>query len=73
MHPRERRERFIGHCVPPRPDDWPATTAPAIFALAAGRRGFREAVSRTEGRVTVTYGLLTSAALLGLPFNALGG
>ena len=53
---------------------WTAMTAVAMFALAAGKartgRALGNPVLRTEGRVTMTDGILATAVLLGLILNA---
>jgi divalent metal cation (Fe/Co/Zn/Cd) transporter len=53
---------------------WTAVTATAMFLLAAGKAKTGAAldnpVLRTEGRVTLTDGILASAVLLGLVLNA---
>lgn len=53
---------------------WTAVTAAAMFALAGGKartgRALDNPVLRTEGRVTMIDGILASAVLLGLAFNA---
>ena len=53
---------------------WPAMTAVAMFALAAGKartgRALGNPVLRTEGRVTMIDGILATAVLLGLILNA---
>ena len=53
---------------------WTAVTAAAMFALAAGKartgKALDNAVLATEGRVTLTDGILATAVLLGLVLNA---
>ncbi len=53
---------------------WTAATAVVMFALASGKRAtgrrLDNPVLRTEGRVTFVDGLLATAVLLGLVFNA---
>lgn len=53
---------------------WTAVTAVAMFLLAAGKAKTGAAldnpVLRTEGRVTLIDGMLASAVMLGLVFNA---
>ena len=53
---------------------WTAATAAAMFTLAAGKaqtgRALGNPVLRTEGRVTMTDGILAVAVLLGLTVNA---
>ena len=53
---------------------WTALTAAAMFALAAGKartgRALGNPVLRTEGRVTMTDGILATAVLAGLALNA---
>jgi divalent metal cation (Fe/Co/Zn/Cd) transporter len=53
---------------------WTAITAVVMFVLAAGKarvgRALGNAVLRTEGRVTLTDGVLATAVLLGLVLNA---
>lgn len=53
---------------------WTAVTAGAMFALAAGKARTGQAlgnpVLRTEGRVTLTDGILATAVLLSLLLNA---
>lgn len=53
---------------------WTATTAVAMFALAAGKArtgaALNNPVLRTEGRVTLIDGLLAAAVLTGLALNA---
>jgi divalent metal cation (Fe/Co/Zn/Cd) transporter len=61
-----------GHSVPGI--IWTAVTAAAMFVLAAGKartgRALDNPVLRTEGRVTMTDGILAVAVLLGLALNA---
>jgi divalent metal cation (Fe/Co/Zn/Cd) transporter len=56
---------------------WTAVTAAVMFALAAGKqstgRRLGNPVLLTEGRVTLVDGLLATAVLLGLTFNAAAG
>jgi divalent metal cation (Fe/Co/Zn/Cd) transporter len=56
---------------------WTATTAAAMFALAAGKARTGAALGNpvlaTEGRVTLIDGLLAAAVLLGLLLNSLAG
>jgi divalent metal cation (Fe/Co/Zn/Cd) transporter len=56
---------------------WTAVTAVAMFTLAAGKARTGAAldnpVLRTEGRVTLLDGILSSAVLLGLVLNATAG
>ena len=56
---------------------WTATTALAMFALAAGKtatgRALGNPVLRAEGRVTLVDGLLATAVLTGLVLNAATG
>jgi divalent metal cation (Fe/Co/Zn/Cd) transporter len=53
---------------------WTAVTAGATFLLSRGKArtgaALENAVLRTEGRVTFVDGMLASAVLLGLVFNA---
>lgn len=53
---------------------WTAVTAAAMFTLAAGKaqtgRALDNSVLKTEGRVTMTDGILAVAVLLGLTLNA---
>ncbi|MBO0813050.1 MAG: hypothetical protein J2P23_13525 [Microlunatus sp.] len=53
---------------------WTAVTAAVMFALAAGKSrtgaALNNPVLRTEGRVTVTDGILAVAVLAGLALNA---
>jgi len=53
---------------------WTAVTAAVMFALAAGKartgRALGNPVLQTEGRVTMTDGILATAVLLGLILNA---
>jgi divalent metal cation (Fe/Co/Zn/Cd) transporter len=56
---------------------WTAVTAAVMFALAAGKartgRALDNPVLTTEGRVTLTDGILAAAVLLGLVLNAAAG
>ena len=56
---------------------WTAVTAAVMFALAAGKartgRALDNPVLRTEGRVTMTDGILAVAVLAGLTLNAAAG
>lgn len=56
---------------------WTATTAAAMFALAAGKARTGAALGNpvlaTEGRVTLIDGLLAAAVLFGLLLNSLAG
>jgi divalent metal cation (Fe/Co/Zn/Cd) transporter len=56
---------------------WAAVTAVVMFALASGKartgRALDNPVLRTEGRVTMTDGILASAVLAGLVLNAWAG
>jgi divalent metal cation (Fe/Co/Zn/Cd) transporter len=56
---------------------WASVTAAPMFALAAGRarigRALSNPVLRTEGRVTMTDGILAAAVLLGLVLNTFLG
>jgi divalent metal cation (Fe/Co/Zn/Cd) transporter len=56
---------------------WTATTAAAMFMLAAGKArtgaALNNVVLRTEGRVTLIDGILATAVLLGLVLNAAVG
>jgi divalent metal cation (Fe/Co/Zn/Cd) transporter len=56
---------------------WTALTAAAMFTLAAGKartgRALGNPVLQTEGRVTVTDGILAVAVLAGLVLNATAG
>jgi divalent metal cation (Fe/Co/Zn/Cd) transporter len=56
---------------------WTAVTAAVMFALAYGKRRTGQALNNpvliTEGRVTVTDGLLAVAVLAGLVLNAVAG
>lgn len=53
---------------------WTSLTAAAMFALASGKahtgRALDNPVLKTEGRVTLIDGILSSAVLLGLVLNA---
>lgn len=56
---------------------WTAGSAVVMFTLAAGKartgRALDNPVLRTEGRVTLTDGILAVAVLLGLVLNAVAG
>ena len=56
---------------------WPALTAAAMFALAAGKSRTGKALGNpvlvTEGRVTLVDGILAVAVLAGLVLNAAAG
>jgi hypothetical protein len=53
---------------------WTATTAAAMFTLAAGKartgRALDNPVLKTEGQITMIHGVLAAAVLLGLTLNA---